>query len=176
MVDNAQVGLLERQQQIEALIAYAADAARSQGRFVLVAGEAGVGKSSLVEAAETAIRTRARDARWCWGRADGQFTPRPLGPMAEIAEQLGGAVAGAFRANATRAQLFATLLESLRTGTSLTVLAIEDLHWADEATLDALRYLARRLRDLPTLVIATYRDDGLAPADPVRVTLGDLSS
>ena len=56
------------------------------------------------------------------------------------------------------------------------VVVVEDIHWADEATLDLLRYLSRRLRAAAVLLIATYRDDGLAAADPLRVALGDLGS
>ena len=114
-------------------------------------------------------------ARWLWGRCDGQFTPRPLGPVVEIAEELGGPVWDAVRRDAPRQELFAALREGLR-GSGLTVVVLEDLHWADDATLDLLRYLGRRLRGLPVLVVATYRDDALGVAAPVRVALGDLAA
>ena len=164
------MSLLERHLQLDALVAYAAEVASGDGRLVLVAGEAGVGKSSLVEAAETAV-----PARWLWGRCDGQFTPRPLGPVVEVAEELGGGAWDAVRRDAPRQELFAAFREGLR-GDGLTVLVVEDLHWADEATLDLVRYLSRRLRGQPVLVVATYRDDALAAADPVRVALGDLAA
>src|SRR5205814_5236118 len=64
----------------------------------------------------------------------------------------------------------------LRASRVLDVVVVGDIHWADEATLDLLRYLSRRLRGVAVLLIATYRDDGLAAADPLRVALGDLGS
>ena len=91
------MSLLERRPQVEALVAYAAEARAGDGRLVLVAGEAGVGKSTLVEAVESAVRETQPDARWLWGRCDGQFTPRPLGPVVEVAELLGGPAWAAVR-------------------------------------------------------------------------------
>jgi energy-coupling factor transporter ATP-binding protein EcfA2 len=169
------VSLLERRPQVEALVAYAAEARAGDGRLVLVAGEAGVGKSTLVEAVESAVRETQPGARWLWGRCDGQFTPRPLGPVVEVAEQLGGPAWAAVRRDAPRQELFAAFREGLRSP-GATVVVLEDLHWADEATLDVLRYLGRRLRGLPVLIVATYRDDALGVADPVRVALGDLAA
>ncbi len=169
------MSLLERRPQVEALVAYAAEARAGDGRLVLVAGEAGVGKSTLVEAVESAVRETQPDARWLWGRCDGQFTPRPLGPVVEVAELLGGPAWAAVRRDAPRQELFAAFREGLRSP-GATVVVLEDLHWADEATLDVLRYLGRRLRGLPVLIVATYRDDALGVADPVRVALGDLAA
>ena len=80
------------------------------------------------------------------------------------------------RAGADREELFRTLLAQVRASGGLDVVVVEDVHWADEATLDLLRYLSRRLRGAALLLIATYRDDGLAAGDPLRVTLGDLGS
>jgi DNA-binding CsgD family transcriptional regulator len=170
------VTLLERGRQLEDLVAYATQARAGDGRLVLVAGEAGVGKSTLVEAAEAAVRESHTDPQWVWGRCDGQFTPRPLGPILEIAQQLGGRVAEAARSDAPRTQLSTALVETVRGQTDGVVLVVEDIHWADEATLDTLRYLGRRLRNLAVLVVATYRDDALAPDDPLRVALGDLAA
>ena len=55
------------------------------------------------------------------------------------------------------------------------MLVVEDVQWADDATLDLLRFLGRRLRDLPVLLVVTFRDDALAPADTLRVALGELT-
>jgi predicted ATPase len=57
-----------------------------------------------------------------------------------------------------------------------TILVIEDAHWADEATLDVLRLLARRIEQVPALVIVTYRDDELGATHPLRLVLGGLAS
>ena len=58
----------------------------------------------------------------------------------------------------------------------VTVLVVEDAHWADAATLDLLRYLARRLGAAPVLVVVTYRDDELGPVHPLRLVAGDLAT
>ena len=57
----------------------------------------------------------------------------------------------------------------------LRAVVVEDIHWADEATLDLLRFLARRIGSLPVLLVATYRDDELAASYPLRTALGDLA-
>ena len=53
---------------------------------------------------------------------------------------------------------------------------MEDLHFADEATFDLVGHLSRRLRAVRALVVATYRDDGLAENRALRETLGEASS
>ncbi|MGN6577058.1 MAG: ATP-binding protein, partial [Nocardioides sp.] len=161
--------LLERRAQLAALEDYALDASGGRGRLVLVAGEAGIGKTALVEA--FAATTRLRVAQ---GACDGLFTPRPLGPLYDVAAELGGPLLAACRQDAPRDELFTSLVEELRT--TPTMLVLEDLHWSDEATLDLLRYLGRRVKDMPVLLVATYRDDGLSSRDALRVVLGELST
>ncbi len=164
--------LLEREPSLALLNEYAAQAAGGEGRLVLLSGEAGVGKSALVER----LCRDLPDARWSWSMCDGLFTPRPLGPLFDLADQLGGALLERCRDGADREELFRTLLGQVSASGVLDVVVVEDIHWADEATLDLLRYLSRRLRGAEVLLIATYRDDGLAANDPLRVTLGDLGS
>ena len=72
--------------------------------------------------------------------------------------------------------MFDALLRQLQAGPDLTVLVVEDVHWADEATLDMLRFLGRRIRDARVLVLVTYRDDSLGPDEPLRVALGELTT
>ena len=72
--------------------------------------------------------------------------------------------------------LFSTLLEWLLAARVATVLVIEDAHWADEATLDLLRFLARRLGAAPVLLVVTYRDDEVGPLHPMQVVAGDLAT
>jgi predicted ATPase len=169
--DNPGMSLLERGDALESLGEYLLSAREGEGRLVLVSGEAGVGKSALVEA----FQAGSTQARWAWGTCDGLFTPRPLGPLFELADQLGGALAAAGRADAPREELFETLLRQLQDPPA-TVAVIEDLHWADEATLDLVRYLGRRVRSTRALLVLTYRDDGPAPDHPLRVVLGELAT
>jgi DNA-binding CsgD family transcriptional regulator/tetratricopeptide (TPR) repeat protein len=164
--------LLERATALASLAEYAGEARRGEGRLVLVAGEAGIGKSALVEQ----LHDELPDARWSWGACDGLFTPRPLGPLFDLAGQLGGELEVLCRAGAAREDLFRALLRQVSAPGTLKVLVVEDVHWADEATVDLLRFLGRRLRAAPALLIATYRDDGLAAGDPLRVALGDLAT
>jgi ATP/maltotriose-dependent transcriptional regulator MalT len=163
--------LLERETQLASLTQYADDARAGSGRLVLVAGEAGVGKSSLLEQLEDDLP----DARWAWGACDGLFTPRPLAPMLDVAGTFGGPLADAVRTDAPREQVFAALLEELTSATELIVLVVEDVHWADEATLDLLRFVGRRIRHAHALVLVTYRDEGLAGDDALRIAVGELS-
>ena len=156
------MGLLERGPQLGALAEYAADARRGDGRLVLVSGESGVGKSALVEELER----READAVWAWGACDGLFTPRPLGPLLDIAATLGGGLRTTIRDERPREEIFQALLADLAGCTPYAVLVVEDAHWADEATLDLLRFVARRIRRTPVLIVVTYRDDEVPPGPP----------
>ena len=164
--------LLEREAQLAALASYAGEARKAQGRLVLVAGEAGVGKSALVEH----LQRDLPEAAWFWGACDGLFTPRPLGPLFDIAAKLGGELLELCRADAPREDLFGALLRQVSEPDQLHVVVAEDIHWADEATIDLLRFLGRRIRDATVLLIVTYRDEGLAANDPLRIALGDLAT
>src|SRR5262245_24670998 len=153
--------LIERGAYLAAFGEHLATAVAGHGRLVLVGGEAGVGKTSLVRAfaAEQAGKTRVLQAA-----CDGLFTPEPLAPLDELAPGLDR--------TGSRRELFAAALDSL--GARVTIAIVEDVHWADEATLDLLRYLGRRLDGTTALVIATYRDDEIGPRHPLRLVLGDV--
>ncbi|MDT4923447.1 MAG: hypothetical protein QOG01_1160 [Pseudonocardiales bacterium] len=166
------MGVLEREHVLASLAEYAASARTGDGRLVLVSGEAGVGKSTLVE--EFARVTP--EAQWAWGACDGLFTPRPLGPLFDIADQLGDPVRAACHRGAGRDELFDLLRRGLAESAGLTVLVIEDIHWADESTLDLVRFLGRRVRDLTVLIILTYRDDELPAEHLLRLVLGELAT
>jgi len=163
--------LLEREQALGLLADWSDEARRGEGRLVLVAGEAGVGKSALLERFAAGMT----GARWCWGACDGLFTPRPLGAFLDIAGQLSGELIDRYRAEAARDELFGALLGELGWSGGLQVVVVEDIHWADEATLDLLRFLARRIRDMRVLIVATYREDELAASYPLRVAMGELA-
>ena len=163
--------LVERETQLVALGEHLAAAVAGNGRLVLVGGEAGVGKTSLVRAFAA---ERGGDIRFVWGACDGLFTPQPLAPLVDLAEQLGGTLQAAVGADAPRREVFGAALEAL--GARPTAAVIEDVHWADDATLDLLRFLGRRLDRSAALLIVTYRDDELGPRHPLRVVLGDVAT
>jgi DNA-binding CsgD family transcriptional regulator/tetratricopeptide (TPR) repeat protein len=165
------VTLLERESQLGSLLQYADEARTRTGRLVLISGEAGVGKSSLVEE----LQLRLPAATWAWGACDGLFTPRPLAPLHDIARQLGGDLLDLVRGAASRDEIFDEVLRAAAAVDDVSVLVVEDVQWADDATLDLLRFLGRRIRDLPLLLLVTFRDDALAPTDPLRVAVGELA-
>lgn len=164
------VALLEREALLEALDAAYAEAREGSGRLVLVHGEAGVGKSALVRAWAGTI---ADSTRVLLGACDPLSSPRPLGPLADVAPDLGGAVADLL-SRGERDGVFDETITAL--AACPTVLVIEDLHWADESSLDLLRFLARRVDGTGAVVVATYRDEHLDPDDPLRIALGDIAS
>src|SRR5215472_5192220 len=164
--------LLERALSLQTLAEYAGEARQGDGRLVLVSGESGIGKTALLEAFQAGLP----DARWLWGACDGLLTPRPLGPLFDIAEQAGGGFAGLCRGEAARDRLFAAFLAEIDSPAALTVAVMEDVHWADEATIDLLSFLGRRLGRVPALLLATYRDDEVGGDHPMRVVLGDLAT
>ena len=164
-------GLLEREDSLAALHGAYSETRTGTGRLVLVAGEAGIGKTALVRAFSDSVRNSSRILE---GACDPLFAPRPLGPFVDIADAAGGALSELIAAGAGTRDVVAAVrseLESVHT-----VLVLEDQHWADEATLDIVRMLGRRIENIPALVIATYRDDELDRAHPLRIVLGELAS
>lgn len=163
--------LLERARPLDELGRLTLEAASGAGRLVLVGGEAGVGKTSLVRQFTRALPGKVRAL---WGGCDPLSLPRPLGPLVDVAPALGPAFERLLEAEVPRARLFAAVRDALQTATH--ILVFEDVHWADDATLDLLRYLGRRMDTTRSLVIVTYRDDEIGPKHPLRVLLGDLAT
>lgn len=161
--------LLERQEQLAVLNRCLHEARAGAGKLVLIAGEAGLGKSSLVE---QFVGEHRRDTRALWGACDALSTPRALAPVHEIAAQV--SAGRATRDGDSRDWLFRELLEEFTQLAGGCVVVLEDLHWADAATLDFLRFIGRRIQRTSALFIATYRDDELHANLAVRLALGEL--
>jgi DNA-binding CsgD family transcriptional regulator/tetratricopeptide (TPR) repeat protein len=140
------------------------------GRVVFVAGEAGVGKTTLLR---RFLEEVAGGPRILSGACDPLFTPRPLGAFFEIAEQADGELESLFEDGGKPYEFATALVRELRRRSPV-VLVLEDVHWADEATLDVVRLIARRVDAVPALVLASYRDDELGNAQPLRTMIGDL--
>jgi len=161
--------LYERAELLEQLAGLQRDAHRGPGRLALVSGEAGIGKTSLVEAfCEAHARTRV-----IRGSCDAITPPRAFAPLVDIADTLGGPLARALSVS-DRDGVLESFLATLRRHDRPTTIVLEDLHWADDATLDLVRVLGRRLRNLTVFIIATYRDDEVPADHPLRLALGDL--
>ncbi len=161
--------LLERDDQLASLADALAAAAAGHGRLVFVGGEAGVGKTALVR---RFCADHTRSARVAWGACDALFAPRPLGPLADVAAETGGELADLVERGARAYEVLGAVLAELNRRP--TVLVLEDLHWADDATLDLVRLLGKRIPATRGLVLATYRADGPASAHPLRVVIGGL--
>src|SRR6266851_6718689 len=165
--------LLDRELQLRALSDHCSLAAQGHGRVVLIAGEAGAGKTALINAF---VRDARREARVLVGACDALATPRPLGPLLDIAPRLGALPRRLLENGAPRHELFAAVLADLGAGGPANIVVLEDMHWADEATLDLLRYLARRIGDRRALLLVSYREDELAAGHPLRVAIGDVAT
>ena len=169
---RAPIDLLERVDELSAL-EECLDAVRtgSRGRVVFVSGEAGVGKTALLrQFCEQCVQP----ARVLWGGCDPLFTPRPLGPLLAVADAAGGELAEVVERPVLPHEMAAALSRELQ-ARAPTVFVLEDLHWADEATLDVLRLLVRRVETVPGLIVASYRDDEFARTHPLRIVLGELA-
>jgi DNA-binding CsgD family transcriptional regulator len=163
--------LLERDGALSELETGIRAALGGEGRLALVSGEAGIGKTSLVE---HLAATRPPGLDVVWGACDPLFTPRPLGPVRDIAEQVPGELATLLTSGADRTAVFNAVLALLRARPVLAI--VEDVHWADEATLDLLRFVGRRIARTTALLVLTFRDDEVGPRHPLRPVLGDLTA
>jgi DNA-binding CsgD family transcriptional regulator len=167
--------LLERETALAELDRCRRAAARGGGRIVLLRGEAGVGKTAAIGRFLAGLGRGPHVVRgWC----DSLATPRPLGPLVDMLTGLPGEQAAAVRAAIDAGDpeaIYGRLLRLFGDGRDW-VCVIEDLHWADGATLDLLRFVARRLDALPVLLVLSYRDDEIGPQHPLAVLLGDLAT
>jgi hypothetical protein len=166
------VRLVERQSQLDALAHYWAESKGGRGRLVLVGGEAGVGKTALIR---EFIRRNETEAKTLTGGCEPVGTPLPLGPIFDVASRLSIAFQEMLVASTAAPDIRRAFMAELDGSARPTLLVIEDVHWADEATLDLLRHVARRLERLRVLVVLTYRDDELPAFHPLRklLRLGD---
>jgi DNA-binding CsgD family transcriptional regulator/tetratricopeptide (TPR) repeat protein len=169
-VSASSTELLEREASLASLAGWLADVPRSGGCVVAISGEAGLGKSSLVRR----FVAEQRGLRVLLGACDALFAPHPLAPLRDVARVTGGALLAALAVGSPREQVFAAALDELD-GTTTTILVVEDVHWADDATLDLLKHVGRRIAQLNAMLLLTYRDDAVDARHPLRFVLGDLS-
>jgi DNA-binding CsgD family transcriptional regulator len=167
--------LLEREAVFAKLTALTRAARRGRGQAVLLRGEAGVGKTAVITRFTSALDGGMHVLRgWC----DPLAAPRPLGPLLDALAGVGPAAARALDAaieSGDTGALYRRLLTVLRDGRQW-VWVIEDAHWADGATLDLMRFLARRIESLPLLLVVSYRDDQVDRQHPLSVALGDIAT
>jgi DNA-binding CsgD family transcriptional regulator len=161
--------LLERELDLQTVTAVVQSAERGRGCVALIRGDAGIGKTSLLRCA----RERA-SVPFFVGRGEPLSVPEPLGPIRELAAAAGAGniseLAGDDRRGLARA------LETALTENGPAVAVIEDAHWADPATLDVVRLLARGSENTPLALLVTFRDDEVAANAALAVLIGDLAT
>ena len=163
--------LLEREGPAAVLNEAFTRACAGEGAVVLVSGEAGIGKTAFVRAFTGADE---QHARILWGACDPLFTPRPLGPLYDIAVRDLPRLHDLLNHGADWLNTAAELLKILLERPGPTIIVFEDVHWADEATLDLIKYLGRRVNQTRTLLILTYREDEVGGNHPLRLVLGNF--
>jgi DNA-binding CsgD family transcriptional regulator len=165
-------GLLERERQLSLLVERLEAVDRSsRGHLVLLAGEAGVGKTVLIRELCDGLES----TRILRGACEPLFTPRPLGPLLDVTREADGELSALVEGGAVPYEVATALADDLGRSEP-TLFVLEDVHWGDEATLDVLRLLARRIESVPALVVASYRDDELDVTHPLRIVLGELAT
>ncbi|HEX6720910.1 MAG TPA: AAA family ATPase, partial [Burkholderiaceae bacterium] len=162
--------LVERDGVLRQLEALLAAVARGSGHTACIAGEAGVGKTSLLKV----LAERRGDALLWWGACDALQTPQPLAPLLDIARSAEVGFRALLGPDAQRGTLFDAVLTELQRSRKPVLLVIEDVHWADDATLDLIRFIGRRIDRAPVLLALSYRDDEIGAEHPLRRLLGVL--
>ncbi|MFI8520872.1 ATP-binding protein [Streptomyces sp. NPDC085481] len=164
--------LEERDGEIVSLTRWWREACVGTGRLVLVGGDAGAGKTLLVEE----FGRRLGDVRLLRGSCEPLTTPLALGPLRDMAHRLSPPLRRALTGPADPVEARRLMLDELRGGADPTLVVLDDAHWADEATLDLLRFLGRRIESCPAMLVVVYRQDEVGARHPLRVLAGDLAA
>jgi predicted ATPase len=163
--------LLERQNSIDELSQMVTDVSAGEGKTVLLSGEAGIGKTTLIK---YFIDDLNSSTEVLWGGCEALFTPRPLGPLYDIAYQMKSNLIKMLEYEEKRVSIFSAFLNYLEGTSDLKIIVIEDIHWADEATLDFIKFLSRRINRTKTILILSYRDEEIGLDHSLHSILGDL--
>lgn len=165
--------LVERDKQLQLILSRVEATRHGGGSVILLGGEAGMGKTSLLE---TVRNDRPQDCEIAWGGCDALFTPRPLGPLFDMARFFGNEITALLDEGAVPGKLYSAILKSLEGRKTPLVMIFEDVHWADNATLDCLRFLGRRISMLKAVMILSFRNDEVDDAHPLTQVTGDFPS
>ena len=163
--------LIERADLMASLDAEFENVKDGEGKCVLVTGEAGIGKTSLIKNLCGKKRT---SCNIYVGTCDALFTPRPLAPLFDILLQMLGSTPKNINSINDRSELFTSFLSELEKQEKPSLIVFEDIHWADEATVDFIKFFARRITRFHCLFVLTYRDTEIHSQHPLRSVLGQL--
>lgn len=164
--------LLERDEFLLELNNRFRSASAGEGQTVVICGDAGIGKTSLVEAFTSQFRN---NSEVFWGACDDLFTPRPLAPLYDIAAGMNSPIIDKLEQGTPRPSIFNSLLNELHQREP-NIIVIEDVHWADESTFDLIRFLAKRINKYRSLLIITYRSDEISSTHPLRISFSSIPS
>lgn len=163
--------LLERESAIQEFVE-TAESAEHSGKVLLLSGEAGIGKTTLLEHMRNNMNSRMNII---WSGCDPLLTPQPYAPFHDIAHSLSKPLLALLESSASPSKIShkiaSTLYASLEKLTKPTVLVIEDVHWADHASLDLLKFLVRRISFVKCMLCLTYRDDEITFDHPLSSVL-----
>ena len=163
--------LLERESALRLALDAIDRARQGRGGTLLVSGEAGIGKSTLIAHLLALLPAGQRVFK---GGCEDLYSPRPLGPLNDIALAHSLPLSRAMQEAAPSDAVFSAFLDLVSAGTTGSVVVFEDVHWADQGTLDLVKYLARRIGSLPVVLLLSFRDEELFPGHPLQRVLSDL--
>ncbi|HEY5968743.1 MAG TPA: AAA family ATPase [Chitinophagaceae bacterium] len=165
--------LIEREGFLRSLETMFQSVAEGEGHCILLSGEAGIGKTSLIK---TFYKVKKDNYKIYQGTCDALFIPRPLAPIYDIIWQIQSDTKENELYKVDRSLLFNQLFNGLEQQKKPVIIIIEDIHWADEATLDFIKFFARRIGRIHCLFILSYRDNEILDDHPLRNVLGQLPS
>lgn len=163
--------LIERDDVLQQLADAHSAACAGDGRLVLVAGEAGIGKTSVLRSFAGSVVGSGPAA---WGWCDPLSAPRPFAPFLEVLQTL--RYPGPLEGMKSARDLLSALLQEVRGARCRVLIFIEDAHWADDASLEVLRLVGRRVHLLPALMVVSFRDDEVGAMHPLKRALGSLAT
>ena len=163
--------LIEREKLLALLETHFSSVADGEGHCLFVNGEAGIGKTALIKAF---CKQHAEDSLVYRGACDALLTPRPLAPLYDILWQVNKDRWSVAPALEDRSALFINFLQELSAKKDPVLIVFEDIHWADEGTLDFMKFFAKRISQLRCLFILTYREEELHSRRMLRNVLGEL--
>lgn len=165
------MALIERDESIASLQKHFENVEGGEGHCILLSGEAGIGKTALIKAF---CKNQGGECSIYQGACDDLFTPRTLAPLYDVLWQVNKVRWPVPPSNEERSVLFASFFQELSTKNEKFLIVFEDIHWADEGTLDFIRFFARRIDQLPCLFILTYRDNEVYLNHSLRNVIGQL--